>query len=418
MRSGRQLTRRAAVGALALVAVVGLVATTPAVAAYEEDKPGWSDDPRAGSNASAEIMAAQLPLVDAAQRLTDLEPKFPGLGGLRLRVEDRTLEVWWKGEVPAEIREEIARQESELGIRVALGESAYTQRELVEAAAVVPERPEAYPGLVRVGPLPDGSGLEVATTDPKAAMKYEFAVATTIVRAEEGGIQQLSRANDSPPWWGGAQIRGAFPGAGSCSTGFAIKRMTLWWESWRGILTAEHCMFGGGMDFTDPTGQVVGRAEPAPARRLSDSLAIQTNSGARIYDGGVGVGEFSKPVIGAVGNFPGLFVCTTGAFTGVHCNVRTDRINQLVMLTPSFLHVQSVSLGTQINGRAAAGSGDSGGPVFALTGDFSKTFAAGTIIGGLNPVACDGFGSGCLNTVAWVDISWVLIVQQAQLATS
>lgn len=416
MRSSGQRRRRTALGVLALVAVWGVVAATPAAAAYEEDKPAWtSEDPKDGSNAAAEIMSAQLPLVEAAQRFTDLDAKFPGLGGVRLQVEERTLELWWKGEAPAEIREEIARAESELGIRIALGESKYTQRELVEAAAAVIERAEAYPGLTRVGPLPDGSGLEVATSNPEAAGKYEFAVAATVVKDEEQ-IQPYSRANDFAPWWGGAQLRGQFAGAGGCSTGFAVARYFLWWETARGILTAEHCMPGGGLNFTDPTGELIGRSEPAPARRLSDSLFVTTRSGARIYDGGVGVGEFSKPVVGAVSNFPGQFVCTSGGFTGVHCNIRTNRINQLVQAGFSFVDV--VSLGNEVSGRAAAGPGDSGGPVFTLTADFSKVRAAGLIVGGTTPVSCGSFGTGCGNVVAWVDISWVLIAQQASLVTS
>ncbi|MEV6810870.1 hypothetical protein [Micromonospora sp. NPDC051296] len=60
------------------------------------------------------------------------------------------------------------------------------------------------------------------------------------------------------------------------------------------MLTAEHCAPGGGVRFVDPTGEQIGVAEPAPARRLSDSLYIPTRSAARIYDGGVG----GRPVAG------------------------------------------------------------------------------------------------------------------------
>ncbi|MBB5872677.1 hypothetical protein F4553_006111 [Allocatelliglobosispora scoriae] len=402
--------RAAGMSALAAALVVGLLAGP---AGAEGDKPGDNDDPTAGSNAAREIMAAQLPLVDAAQRFTELD-KDGQLGGVELVVKKKTLNLWWKGDPPAEIRAEIERQQAEHGIQIKLATSAYSQRELVEITHGLVDR---FPkGLTRIGPKVDGSGLTAAVLDGYELDRELVPVPVEVVH--EPVLTPTSRGNDSAPWWAGGVTRGAFPNAGTCSTGFAIARYFLWWETTRGILTAEHCGFGGGLGFNDGAGQRIGQAEPAPARRLSDSLFITTNSGARTFDGGVGVGEFSKPVVGAVGNFPGQFVCTSGAATGVHCNIRTDLINQLV-LNGGFFFVESVAIATQINGVVATGVGDSGGPVFTLAADPSKVRAAGMMTGALNPVPCQiGGQTGCFNRVAFVDLGFVLIAQQASLLTS
>ncbi|MBF9127703.1 hypothetical protein I0C86_01635 [Plantactinospora sp. S1510] len=419
--------RRLLAAALALTVAAGLATGTPTRAAAgpatgtptraaAEDKPEWtSDDPKAGSNSAAEIMAAQAPLVAFASRITELDEKFAALGGLRLRVEKRTVDLWWKGEVPAEVREEIVRADAE-GVRVELGEAEFSQRELVERTASLPESWREYPGLVEVGPAVDGSGLLLGVTRDADPSGWDFGVPAEVVRTEE--FTAYSRRNDVAPWWGGAEISAPVSGAGGrCSTGFAVARHFLWWETSRGMLTAEHCAPGGGVPFVDPTGEQIGVAEPAPARRLSDSLYIPTRSGARIYDGGVGVGEFSKPVAGATANFPGQFVCTSGAGTGVHCDIRTDRINLLVFVSGGSF-VSSAVLAHEVNGRAAAGTGDSGGPVFTLTQNFSKTLAAGLIVGGRTAVGCGSFGASCGNEVAFVDIGFVLLAQNASLLTS
>jgi hypothetical protein len=405
------ISRRLAVVGVTLVTLVGLAAVPP-VAAGAADKPTWtSDNPDDGSNAAAKLMAAQEPLVDLATRITGLDPEGTGLGGIRLRVADHAVDLWWKGDLPPEVKEEVTRA-VDAGIGVELGDAAYTRRELVDATAGLPDRWKDFPGLVDVSPAVDGSGLLVGVTRDADTRGWDFGVPATVVPSEQ--VTQTSRQNDSPPWWGGAAVRTA---GGSCSTGFAVVRRFLWWETSRGVLTAEHCAPGGGVQVTDPTGELVGTAEPAPARRLSDSLYVPTRSGNRIYDGGVGVGEFSKPVVGAVGNFPGQFVCTSGAFSGVHCNIMTTRTNALFLLSGGSF-VSSGVLGTQIDGAAAVGSGDSGGPVFTLTGGFTQTRAAGLIVGGVAPVGCGQFGSGCFNQVAFVDIGFVLLAQDASILTS
>lgn len=67
------------------------------------------------TNASQAIMAAQAPLVTAAEHIKKLDPTGTGLGGIRLQGDKHTLEVWWKGDPPEAVRKEIARQQSKSG---------------------------------------------------------------------------------------------------------------------------------------------------------------------------------------------------------------------------------------------------------------------------------------------------------------
>jgi hypothetical protein len=76
-------------------------------------------------------MRAQGPLVLAAREITKHDANGLGLAGIRQQSDKRTLEVWWKGDPPNEVRNEIARQEKDKGIKIVLGSARYAQRELI-----------------------------------------------------------------------------------------------------------------------------------------------------------------------------------------------------------------------------------------------------------------------------------------------
>jgi len=313
-------------------------------------------------------MAAQAPLVAVAERLANLDQHGTGLAGIQLNVQQRAVVVWWKGDVPAGLRDEMARQRSDEGVSIELRPAKYSQRELKDAVQTVAANRDAYPGFTRVGPLVDGSGLEVGLTDISRAGALKFPVDTKVVLAPP--IVAKSRANDSPPWWAGG-VTIAAGATESFSTGFAVYRLVwgfLWIES-TGILTADHCFTGGQVVFNNGVGVSIGTAEPTPAgplARRTGSLYIVTNSQGRTFDGGVGVGEFSKPVIGFVQAFPGTFVCTSGAASGAHCNISVNSINNVVVLFPIGAVVEGVTLANELSGSVATADGDSGGPVFTL----------------------------------------------------
>ena len=161
---------------------------------------------------------------------------------------------------------------------------------------------------------------------------------------------------------------------------------------------------------------------PQTAAFNSDSLFVPTNSGPAMFDGAP-VGAFSKPVVGWVNNFVGQLVCTSGASTGVHCDIITDLISSTALIQTgptSFTRVDNLVFGTALGSTTAiaAGSGDSGGPVFTLTSNFSKVKAAGLMSIAQFRVPCNVAGLPfCGNRVGFVNIGSVLQAQQANILT-
>src|SRR5260370_38070688 len=107
--------------------------------------------PSEPSESTIAFMKAQAPLLEAAVLIRKLDRKRTGLGGIRLQVDKHTLEIWWKGEVPAAVRREIEHQEHDNGIKIILGSSPYSHRELRIMARDIAAKHGDYPGLVSVG---------------------------------------------------------------------------------------------------------------------------------------------------------------------------------------------------------------------------------------------------------------------------
>jgi hypothetical protein len=382
-------------------------------------------EPAAGSDVAQAIMIAQMPLVTAAQKITDLDPDGVALGGIRLHVDRRAIELWWKGELPARVRQEIAVQ-TRNDIKIDVKPAKHSQQELNKAAQSIINNRGAYPGLVRVGPLADGSGLEVGLTGVSNAHSLRFPIDTKVV--QEQMMTPLSRADDSPPYYAGAVTTAvAGPQPPRCTTGFAVARWAFIFEVDRGLVTAEHCFFGGDIDFVDGHFDRLGHAEPTPTgtNLKTDSLFIRTTafslaSAGYTYDGGV-VSSFAKPVVGVNRPFPGMFVCTSGAGTGVHCNIMVDSINNhnIFLVSTNFItHVEGVAVAREQSNGVAAGKGDSGGPVFTFAAQPGKVQATGMIVGGTDFLAsCPPDQPVCHNTVFFVDISYVLSSHGVVLVT-
>ncbi|HEX6681915.1 MAG TPA: hypothetical protein VF062_03940 [Candidatus Limnocylindrales bacterium] len=402
----------------AVLLAFGLITTFPAGVAGAEDKPIYeNDDPKAGSNAAAELMAAQAPLVEAAEAISRLDKEGTGLGGIRLRVLERGMDIHWKGEAPAELYEVVDKLAG-AGYRAEVAEARYSGAELAAVQEeIVRGAQEYHHGIATVGPLADGSGLRVGLRKEGARPKeWPVEVVETV---DEDEMVFIDRFNDTPPFWGGGVARLGFQ---TCSTGFAVFRRN-WFTVTTGILTAHHCGRGGGITVTNGTGtRTIGVAEvpsAATASHNSDSLFVPASSHPRMFDGPP-VGAFTKPVVGWGHNFVGQFVCTSGASTGVHCDIITEMISTTALVRTGFSTFERVDrmvMGSAIGFNAvAAGSGDSGGPVFTLTNNFADVRAAGLMSIAQFPVPCNVTGpTFCGNRVGFVDIGWVLHAQQADI---
>jgi hypothetical protein len=429
MQSNRVARSRTSVGYAALVMVAAAISSlfggcTPSPDAGKGVPPGTQ--PSAESDRVQSPMVAQLPLIAAADRIKALDPQGSGLGGLRIDIEQRTLEVWWKGDPPASVRDEIARQKRDGGIRVQLQPARYTQRELVEAARNIMKRAGEYPDLVSAGPLVDGSGLEIGVSDTARAASFKFPVPVRIVSAQKL-VPLLSRVADGEPWSAGAATKPSSnpTSLAGCSTGFAMAGAF----GKQGMLTADHCSCGGNVVFYNGNGVPIGLADTDHNNLLTDSLLISTSSpGATTFSGGVGVGEFKRTVVGKMPNLVGILTCTSGAGTGEHCGILVDAVNQVRGIEPPGLPgaslvtfcsqpavLQGISVGHQMFGGVAAGRGDSGGPVYSPL-DPKTVLADGMIIGGDTPMLCTPNGAfNCFNRVAFHDMDTLEMSHNASL---
>jgi hypothetical protein len=330
----------------------------------------------AGFASWRDLLATQERLLDAATRLDGSVRGRTGFTGIELAVPERQVRLYWHGAVPAEVTATVAGLRDRAG--VAVKPARHSRRQLEAARARLTGRAGTAASVVRVGVPADGRGLEVAVQGSAARARGSLRSVVGDVRLEVTGGEPArslySRVDDAPAFWGGARTTNGRTGGG-CSTGFAIASRAT---GQRSILTAGHCALNGDIIYTGTRRYAFGTATDRFAAQ--DTLRIPANTAGRVYDGGVGVGEFSKPVAGAVDTFPGLWLCTSGSYSGARCNIVTRGVNEWINTDVG--PMGPLSRAEEVNRQSAAGQGDSGGPVFALTSDFSRMIAAGTISAG------------------------------------
>ncbi|MFI7422547.1 trypsin-like serine protease [Nonomuraea sp. NPDC049684] len=203
------------------------------------------------------------------------------------------------------------------------------------------------------------------------------------------------RCDDQPLWYGGVAIRNTAFGPPSprqcggngqwyyhCTGGFGVTLGTT-----RYLLTAGHC--AGDQDFfTDSTGENNEGGQIGPVRREHvghDLLLVEAATAGRIWDGTPGVSDFTKPVKGWLWAAPGQFVCFSGTTSGARCGHYVDAYYSWICDPDGDIYGNYECYEDLIS-AAGPGSqhGDSGGPVFSLTGDGSQVMALGTVTGNID----------------------------------
>jgi hypothetical protein len=414
----RRIRRLAALTAALAGAVVAASATGPAAAG-----PGTADIKPAAPTSRAvapdgpapsgfaswrDLLATQERLRDAATRLDGAVRGRAGFTGIELSVLDRQVRLYWHGAVPAAVTESVTGLRGRASI--AVKPARYSRHQLNAAAARLTGRsgPAAAP-VLRVGIPADGHGLEVGVRG--SAVKARGSLASVAggvaidVSSDQAARPLYSRLDDVPAFWGGGREVNARTG-GQCSTGFAIANRST---GQRSILTAGHCGENGDRIDTGTRRYAIGTVTAKVA--AADTLHLPTNAGGRIYDGGVGVGEFSKPVAAAWDSFPGLWLCTSGSYSGARCNIVIRAVNEWINTNAGWMG--PLTRAEHVNRQSAAGQGDSGGPVFALTSDYSRVIAVGTIsagdVGGA-AAACTGIqGRLCSWRIWFADVADSLV---------
>jgi hypothetical protein len=317
---------------------------------------GTSAAPPAGFASWAEVFAVQDRLNAAAEKI--VAARGAGFAGVVAAPENGDVRVYWKGKVPASVRQAA----SAAGAPVRFLSAAYSERELMAETA----RLAADKRVLSVGPEADGSGLTIAVTEAgRQAIRSRAgafgASAIPLFVRTESAPQPLSRQNDFSPYVGGAR----YTTTGGCSTGFAVALSGV-----SHILSAGHCGSNGQLA-TDGGGGVADQMGTIfNDNNVRDTLMINTRSFGHIYVGPFN-GSATLNVSGAQSDFVGNLVCTSGARTGEHCGLRVTHVNT------SDEGFSPLTRAIHPSGGCAAARGDSGGPV--VISSASGLLARGTI---------------------------------------
>ena len=177
------------------------------------------------------------------------------------------------------------------------------------------------------------------------------------------------------------------------------------------MVGAGHCANDGDV-VNDGGGEQLGTVTGKNAGR--DTLLIFHPDGVT-STGDTYIGPFTadtnsfRRVVGASTSFVGGVVCTSGSFTGEHCDIRIDAVNSVVNTTVGQFSPEVHAV--QNSGFIAVGRGDSGGPVYFGNGD-------GTV-NATGDIACPtGSASPQCSTGVWyADITQTLAFYHATINT-
>jgi hypothetical protein len=332
----RSTVRSLQTALLAALAVAALVSAPDRVAA-----------------APADLSLAQRPLVEAAEkvRLTVDRGAHPGFAGIVLG--DRRVTVWWKGAVPAPVAAVVRRVSRDVPVVVAA--AAHSETELAAAAREVRAWLDANPGtgIHGVKSPGDGSGLVLAAY-PGARTADLPAVGVPLTVRTEEPLTDVSRQDDSPPWWGGARTWNQTAST-LCTSGFGVRDNA----NRRYLLTAEHCGQVGSR-IADGRGELIGVT--SHGHDDHDIGLVPANTDNYMYVGG-GDSNTGARVTGWGHVFVGQYLCQSGvtsaeATGGPVCNLRVVFFWQ---------DREDLVEAEQTQGLTAARGGDSGGSVYSTT---------------------------------------------------
>jgi hypothetical protein len=322
-------------------------------------------------------MERQAPLIAAATVIRDAAEQdsrtSAGSGYTSIALGDDSVIVNWKGGVPRAVREAVARARRDVPVEVK--PAKHSKIELESAEKRIRERLTrgAGPGFSIEIPA-DGSGLVVNTEgNVEDAKRRVPDVGASLTVRRKQNPEPTSRLADWPQWWGGARISRAL--GGQCTSGFGVRD----YYGSRFILTAGHCGSPGEDFYNGDWSRYIGKGYGK--HTAYDVMLIQADAGGHIYDGGVGVREFSKDVVGAGQVFMGEWLCTSGSVSGAVCGYNVDKFTHTYCdwALGTWTCFSDLSTAPQKDGVVGVRKGDSGGPVFNLSGP--NVIAKGVISG-------------------------------------
>jgi len=219
-------------------------------------------------------------------------------------------------------------------------------------------------------------------------------------------------------------------GAGnSCSSGFGVRDAYLNHY----LLSAAHCGTTGDTWSTGvglPVGTVVENYPTyeamlihTPDTTAPDGTVLASGSGSSIYTGqtdpsGAGVGETAITVSGWSAPYVGQYVCQSDAYSGEICNLKVTNDNGSYILAGSGTPVGDAVEMEQQAHISGGGQGDSGGPVFSISGTSAIASGIVSAMDGATEVSCTGVtysGRICAWRMYYANIQQVLSITQTSL---
>ncbi|MFI0449645.1 S1 family peptidase [Actinomadura sp. 6N118] len=384
--------------AIAALMFTMMATTAHAQAAFQDGKPVNEEDGffRYIDPDVLKKMRAQEPLTKAASVLRWEVEKSGYAGYADIALEGNGVALHWKGDVPATMKTAM----STAGAPVRVVPATHSQADLRAAITPIYEYMKKHPGgpVHSVGIKQDGSSIEVgsATADLQkvAADLPKSNIPVKVVRKE--APQMTSRLEDSAPYYGGARFRNLTKG-GYCTSGFGVKNGA----GTEFMLTAAHCYTAPDQVGTYDSRRYIGTA--SHEAYWHDLIMIPTDAGTRIYDGGVGSGEFSKPVRAWDWVYTGDYLCISGSVSGVVCNIIQGNGYTFAYCDwdsdGDWTCMNDLLLAYQNDGREASQPGDSGAPIFGLRSDGVVAKGIHSASGGRSVIVYQDFGT------AWRDFN-------------
>lgn len=408
--------------ATSLAGVLALLATSASVTSAAE-RP-------LGINAVDGTSSADEVFTVAMTRLN--ESKLSGFAG-SARHDDGTYEIRWKKPLPTSVVDALAPDQD----LVRLVPADFSQADVISASEALLDqaRQRTVPDIAAVAASTDGTGLiveveeSVLASQPVGDLEAWYSKAVNMpVQVREGAKPEPSsgRQDDSSPWNGGGLIRDpSNPNTLYCSLGFGAVNSSGYGR----MLSARHCDTSGNIAWRN------GNLEPhtlggtaVSVKTTNDTMMIDPVGGSAgwVFGGKwnepFGTARYDFEVARDLNSSEGIYVCTSGANSGEHCNLRVDGDTGIVTWTcgPAFCHGWRATENDADPAVSHVG-GDSGGPVYQMRSD-GRVNAVGIIYGGTWAGTCPSSRrfavTNCWRTTWYNDVQMVLASWNLVIAAS
>lgn len=349
--------------------------------------------PKQGSAEAADVpqeVIAQEPLIKARIELEEAAARsgVDGLAVVNARHGEGRLDLYWKGEIPKVVAEAIARVEQKFDVVVHDAPYTYVQvvAEIKRILALKSKRHDMGYVLgaaaahdlsairILVAEMPSNVGAARSAINSNMALTFEEArwaanMKPAVAVSRRGDQPPVKPAvagwrwDDQPPFIGGAVIEhSGFLSLTRCTSAFAARNAA---DNIRGVFFARHCTDHGDDWETPVGGRGVGIANVLFGDIDVAAITWPTSTpgfpgfAGQVY-AGVFNGSAAMRVNGSGWSGMNDVYCTSGGYSGINC--RQQVIDRNIFLGEPF--GGPLFLTRQLDGIAAVGSGDSGGPIF------------------------------------------------------